>query len=83
MSSHTINLLPTFEAAAALGLKRQQFLGLARFLGMKPMGQQLLSKASHTPANLYSQRQVQLVKALAAKTQALGVESVLADLLQG
>ena len=66
MSLDTSNLISTQVAADALELKRLQFLVLVRFLGMKPLGQQLLSKASHTPANLYSQRQVQLVKALAA-----------------
>jgi hypothetical protein len=66
-----------------MDLKREQFQVLARFLGLKPMGKQKLGKASRTPANLYSLRQVLLVKALAAKTQALGVESVLTDLLQG
>jgi len=79
----TGNLVPTQTAAAALGLKRQQFLSLARFLGVKPMGQQKLGKASRTPANYYSQRQLQLLRALAAKTRALGVEPVLTDLLQG
>ena len=76
------NLVPTQTAAAALGLKRQQFLSLARFLGVKPMGQQRLGKASRTPANMYSSEDLVLLKALEAHCQVSGTRAVLKHLLE-
>jgi hypothetical protein len=81
MSSDNSTLLPTQAAAATLGLNRQQFLSVIRFLGVKPICKQKLGQASRTPANFYSQKQLQSLQALATKTQALGLEPTTTDFL--
>jgi hypothetical protein len=82
MDPNGLNLIPTFEAASALGLRRPQFLVLARFLGVKPSKQARLTSRSRTPGNLYSPDEIALLKALEAHCQVSGTRAVLKHLLE-
>jgi len=75
-------LLPTSEAASALGLRRPQFLVLARFFGVKPSKQAKLTSRSRTPGNLYAPDEIALLKALEAHCQVSGTRAVLRHLLE-
>jgi hypothetical protein len=48
--------LTTEESAHYLGLKRQEFLVLKRFLGIQPCGKTRLT--GKTPANFYSSKDI-------------------------
>jgi hypothetical protein len=81
MGGEATSLVSTSAAASILGLKRPQFLAVARYLGLKPVRQQKLTAKSRTPANVYSADELALLKALEAHCQVSGPHVVLKHLL--
>jgi hypothetical protein len=71
--------LSTDEAAKRLGMKRQQFQVLVRFLGLRPAVQKRLG-ASRTPVNLYDADAIGLLEQLARRCRYEGVGRVLKSL---
>jgi hypothetical protein len=73
-------LLSTEEAAKRLGMKRQQFQVLARFLGLRPAVRRRVA-ASRTPVNLYASDTIELLERLARRCRDEGVARVLGSLM--
>ncbi len=71
--------LSTEEAARRLGLKRQQFQVLARFLGIEPVDRRRLSTA-RTPANLYDPAEIRALGWFSKLCRLRGIEAVLDSL---
>ena len=67
------------EAARRLGLKRQEFQVLARFLGVQPVARRRLSTA-RTPANLYDSAEIRALGWFSRLCRLRGIEAVVDSL---